>query len=65
MAIELKTFIKLAGITPNHQFLSDRNMARKQYRKLRKKLVGIMSEEEIKKIAQVHTIGDVEVLKLK
>lgn len=64
MEIKAKTFAKLIGISPNHAFLSDRNVARKQYRKLKKKLVGTMSDEEIRQFAKIHPIGDVEVVKL-
>jgi hypothetical protein len=64
MEIHIKTFMKLKGITANDTFLSERHIRRKQERKLGKKLVGKMTTEEIKNIAKIHPVGDVEVIKL-
>jgi ribosomal protein L11 len=64
MEIDIKTFIKLTGITANDTLLSERLIRRKQERKLRKKLAGKMTAEEIKNIAKIHPVGDVEVINL-
>ena len=64
MQINIKDFMKLTGVTANHVLVSNRNITRKQERRLRKKLVGKMTPEEIKNIAKIHPVGDVEVINL-
>ncbi|MCU0468423.1 MAG: hypothetical protein MUF58_07460 [Arcicella sp.] len=64
MEIKIKTAMKLMGFTANDSFLSSRHIRRKQERKLRKRLGGKLSEEEIENIAKIHPVGKVEVLSL-
>jgi hypothetical protein len=64
MEIHIKTLMSLTGITANDSFFSDRNVRRKQERKLRKKFGGKLTEEEIRDIAKVHPVGRVEVIDL-
>ena len=64
MEIDINSFMKLTGITANDAFLSDRNIRRKQERKLRKKFAGQLTKKEIKDIAKMHPVGGVDVINL-
>jgi hypothetical protein len=64
MEIHIKTLMTLTGITANDAFISDRNVRRKQERKLRKKLGDKLTKKEISDIAKVHPVGCVEIINL-
>lgn len=56
--------MKLTGITANDRFISERNVRRRQERKLRRKFTGQLTKEEIKEIALIHPVGGIEVINL-
>jgi hypothetical protein len=64
MEIHINTFMKLTGVTANDAFLSDRNVRRRQERKLRKKLGDKLTKKAISDIAKVHPVGTVEIINL-
>lgn len=64
MEIHINTFMKLTGITANNAFVSERNIRRRQERKLRRKFTGQLTKAEIKTIAKIHPVGGVEVINL-
>lgn len=64
MEIHIDAFMKLTGITANDRFISERNVRRRQERKLRRKFTGQLTKEEIKEIALIHPVGGIEVINL-
>ena len=64
MEIHIDAFMKLTGITANDRFISERNIRRRQERKLRRKFTGQLTKEEIKEIAKIHPVGGIEVINL-
>ena len=64
MEIHIDAFMKLTGITANDRFISERNVRRRQERKLRRKFTGQLTKEEIKEIAKIHPVGGIEVINL-
>jgi hypothetical protein len=64
MEIHIKTFMALKGINANDALISARNIRRKQERKFAKKFVKQLTKKEIKLIAKVHPVGNIEVTNL-